>query len=356
MDFPITYNKKSMALRIKFGKHYKVLQCPFATWWKARKFFKRPKFRFYFGPTCRVYGKRQSKFGEYLDYNQKGLWPMASLDYLKWRTPKWFPIHIMSWDIGWKDKWNTPRYERPGFFVIYFGRDYYTCWQFSMVVKAPEVYCCNDCTYPDQQDNYWESILWYLYYAHEYNKTIDVNTRNGLRTYEDTTCDIVKARNTMNINHWSTTKNIDINDIDILSWGFEQLNMGLWQNKEFLYLDIKSDQLFNIIDISKYNFHNNMLCSDIDVAIKLKNDSDDKTIFETCKYIRIVIDKDSENIYELIRLYFNNYDKKISDILPFVDSEKNIKFIYKDNIDLGGSFKDEFLNKNGIKEIRNQNE
>ena len=158
MKFPITYSFKSMTLHLMCGKHHKYLQCPFKTWWKARKYFRKPQFKFYFGPTVKNHGKKQSQWGEYIDYTQVGFWPMASTEYLKWHTPKWFPIHIMSWDIGWKDKWHTPRYENPGYFVIYFGRNFHTCWQFSMVIKAPEVYCDNDCTRIDQEENYWESI------------------------------------------------------------------------------------------------------------------------------------------------------------------------------------------------------
>ena len=359
MKFPISYNKKSMTLQIKIGKYTKYLQCPFATWWKARKYFKRPKFKFYFGPTCKIHGKKESKFGEYLDYTQKGIWPMASTEYLKWMTPKWFPIYVMSWDIAWKDKMDDPRFENDGYFIIFFGRNYHTCWQFSFSVSAPEVYCNNDCTSKDFEDNYWESILWYLYYAHKYNKPVDINTRKGTRTYEDVTCNIVKARDTMRTNHWSRNETTDMNDCStVLNFGFEKLNMGLGYDKEFFFVDIKSDKLFNILNISKYNLHNNMICSDIDVAISIKdnhkNEEDikiGKSVFETSKYLRIVIDKNSDNNYELIRLYFNNYNGKLAD--RFIHNNyTDIELSYIRNIDLGPSFKDEFLNKNGIKEIR----
>ena len=78
MKWPISYDSESMTLTIRWGKHNKYLQCPFATWWKARKHFKRPKFNFYFGPTCKFNGHKVTEFGEYDDWEQKGFWPAIS--------------------------------------------------------------------------------------------------------------------------------------------------------------------------------------------------------------------------------------------------------------------------------------
>ena len=63
MKFPIRYDSQSMTLTIQWGKHYKFLQCPFRTWWKARKYFKKPKFKFYFGPMWKYKGRVKTKFG-----------------------------------------------------------------------------------------------------------------------------------------------------------------------------------------------------------------------------------------------------------------------------------------------------
>ena len=68
MKFPIRYNSQSMTLTLQWGKHYKFLQCPFRTWWKARKYFKKPKFKFYFGPMWKYKGRVKTKFGEYTFY------------------------------------------------------------------------------------------------------------------------------------------------------------------------------------------------------------------------------------------------------------------------------------------------
>ena len=253
MKFPISYNSETMTLHFEWGKHYKFLQCPFATWWKCRKYFKRPKFKFYFGPMWKYKGKVNTKFGEYDDYEYKGgYWPAVSTEFLKWYTPKWFPIHIASTDIQWKDKYNSPRYESIGYFIIFFGRDYHKHWQFSMTVLPPKFFCNNDCTMEDPRDNYWESMLWYLHYANEYNA-------------ENKTRDIVKARNSMH-SYLSTTKHIDITDYKIVDFGKETLNLGCGDSKEFTYIDIKSSILLNYIhDLYNYYYPETKLRSDLSI-------------------------------------------------------------------------------------------
>lgn len=346
MNFPITYDKNLMTLRIKIGKYYKYLQCPFATWWKGRKYFKKPIFKWYFGPTCKVHGTKYSKFGNFIDYTQKGLWPMASTEYLKWRTPKWFPVHIMSNDICWKDKWNSPRFERNGYFIIFFGRSFYKSWQLSLKISAPEVFCNNDCTYKDHEDNYWESILWYLNYADQYNNDYNIP-------------DLYKARDSMMRNHWSTSKRTDIIDWNLYDYGHETLNMGNGQYKEFMTVDITSDKIYNkIIDnlyySGKYLYTDPKLLESNNVFISINDidssDGTEKSIFESTEYIRIIKDsEDSSNGKKYIRLYFNNYDNKLYEFLKVC---KNITISYNRRIDLGPSFKDEFLNKEGIELIR----
>lgn len=339
MRFPITYSFKSMTLRIQWSKkHYKYLQCPFKTWWKARKYFRKPQFKFYFGPTVKNHGKKMSKWGEYIDYTQVGFWPMASTEYLKWKTPKWFPIHIMSWDIGWKDKWNTPRYETPGYFVIYFGRNFHTCWQFSMVVKAPEVYCCNDCTRLDHEDNYWESMLWYLNYADFYNK---LNKKQNL----------YKARQSMKRNHWSTTDTIDIEDFKIKSVGTENLELGNnhINDGHFVYVDITSERVGEYIadECSSYNIYKRLL-SDCNISLMLTLE-DDKIEYYHTDYVSVTTD---DEINETIRLFFNKRDyENLYDALK--DKRyKKIEIRADEYVDLGSTFKDEFLNKEGVELIR----
>lgn len=347
MKFPISYNRRTMTLHVDIGKYHKYLQCPFATWWKARKYFRKPKFHWYFGPMKKYIGEPfYTKFGKTREFIIKGYWPMASTEYLKWRTPKWFPIHVMSSNIMWKDKYDSPRYERPGYFIIFFGRDYETCWQLSLVITAPEVYCNNECTNPDHQDNYWESMLWYLNYADQYSE-------------DKKTVSLIEARRTFRNNHWTSHKSISLDDYEILQQGFKELNIGLEEDLRFYYLDIKSDKLFKLIKRGRYSWDiNNKLLSDVEISIRVTpreqgDEFDPKTeVYEHTEYIRVKTDKDSEedDKYEYVRLFFKNKDGKLATILN--TSYENIDFNYLSVIDLGPSFKDEFLNKRGVAWVR----
>ena len=80
--------------------------------------------------------------------------------YFKWNTKDdWFPIlwcsnpayiHIMSLDVGWKDKFDTPRYEYPpAIWIHIFKLNMIWYW------KLPN---------EKYMDDYWEQALWYLYY------------------------------------------------------------------------------------------------------------------------------------------------------------------------------------------------
>ena len=85
--------------------------------------------------------------------------------YFKWNTnTDWFPmlwcskpayIHIMSVDVGWKDKFDSPRYEYPpAIWIHLFKLNLIWYWEL-----------------PNEKymDDYWEQALWYLYYS-SYNK------------------------------------------------------------------------------------------------------------------------------------------------------------------------------------------
>ena len=63
-------------------------------------------------------------------------------------------IHIVSRDVMWKDKYETPRHEdSPYIWIHLFGYDFLWYWTIREVVK-------------DGFDmDYWEQALWYLYYS-----------------------------------------------------------------------------------------------------------------------------------------------------------------------------------------------
>ena len=66
-----------------------------------------------------------------------------------------YPIKIHKNELGWKDKFESPRYEwSPAFYIFFFK------WQFCMWWNAPKS-CTNNDT-----NRYYEQILWYVYYAH----------------------------------------------------------------------------------------------------------------------------------------------------------------------------------------------
>ena len=63
-----------------------------------------------------------------------------------------WPIKIVNYDLGWKDKFYTPRFEwNPSFQIWFFN------WQFCIHWIAP--------LKETIEDTYWEMILWYLNYS-----------------------------------------------------------------------------------------------------------------------------------------------------------------------------------------------
>lgn len=69
--------------------------------------------------------------------------------------PKPAYITIRSCDVGWKDKWDTPRYENPPYIWIHlFGFNLIWYWKLDS----------------QETDDYWEQALWYLYYYNTYSQ------------------------------------------------------------------------------------------------------------------------------------------------------------------------------------------
>lgn len=66
-----------------------------------------------------------------------------------------WPVSICNIEMGWKDKYSTPRYEWGAGFHIYFF-----LWQFCIFWHAPI----------KDEDTYWEMVLWYLHYS---NRELD---------------------------------------------------------------------------------------------------------------------------------------------------------------------------------------
>ena len=99
------------------------IENPLATYNKVKGIFKPLKWKFYYGNSPITY------------YNQIG---------------KILQVNIQ--DVGWKDKWNTPRFEEsPFIMIILFNK-----FKFTWVLEVSN--------FKGQLDFYWEQILWYLHY------------------------------------------------------------------------------------------------------------------------------------------------------------------------------------------------
>lgn len=89
--------------------------------------------------------------------------------YFKWSFDEWnyYPvlwcsrpskIQIMTHDVMWKDKYDTPRYEVPPYIWIHIYKlNFVWFWNLS-----PNFYLENP---NNSVDDYWEQALWYLFYA-----------------------------------------------------------------------------------------------------------------------------------------------------------------------------------------------
>ena len=61
-----------------------------------------------------------------------------------------WPFAIVKYDLGWKDKFSSPRFEwSSSFQILFFGVQFCMWW----VAPVPN------------EDSYWEQVLWYLKYS-----------------------------------------------------------------------------------------------------------------------------------------------------------------------------------------------
>lgn len=105
---------------------------PFYYWWKARKYFKRPKIHFICGKDIWFFGLPVRK-----DYYNS-------------------IISIRSESLGWKWKYDEVRHEWDPYFQIVFFRKYHLIWLFNWINKKDE--------YSNTRSMAtWEAILDYLY-------------------------------------------------------------------------------------------------------------------------------------------------------------------------------------------------
>ena len=72
-------------------------------------------------------------------------------------------IQIMSQDIGWKDKYDSPRFEHHPYIWIHIYK-----WNFVWYWDLPDSIGYN--LKIDYIEEYWEQALWYLYYYNTYSQ------------------------------------------------------------------------------------------------------------------------------------------------------------------------------------------
>jgi len=102
----------------------------------------------------------------------KGVFKPLKL-YFRFTVDEWAPypvlwvskpsyIQIMFEDVGWKDKYDTPRFEHhPYIWIHVYKWNFVWYWDLSLYEQS-------------YIDEYWEQALWYLYYY----KTISQGIRN----------------------------------------------------------------------------------------------------------------------------------------------------------------------------------
>ena len=112
------------------------IENPFIIWWKARRYFKFPKLRFY---ACRK---------GYMD-----MFPINDDLVAKW-------VDITFRELWWKDKWRSPRHEFNPIIKLVLFRRYETGVIFTN--KVDDMI-------------YWETILDYLYYSKNIYKSVNNN-------------------------------------------------------------------------------------------------------------------------------------------------------------------------------------
>ena len=118
---------------------YLYFENPLKTYWKARKYFKPLKLKCWFGKS----------FSKY----------------------KVLDAHCF--DVCWKSKWNTPRHEyNPKCVIVLFNK-----WELSFWWEYL------DGEGKDKSMEYWESILWFVYYKKSLQDSVRLGT--GWSTWDE---------------------------------------------------------------------------------------------------------------------------------------------------------------------------
>lgn len=131
--------------KIPFTKIWNEYNNPYFPWWKARKYFKRPKWK------TVICGKISWFFGLPIrhDYYNRIL-----------------DIRLSA--LGWKSKYDSPRHEWNPYIAITLFRKWQIVW---MLVYGDK----NDPHYLTKNEATWEAMLDYLYFNIPIDEVVDNN-------------------------------------------------------------------------------------------------------------------------------------------------------------------------------------
>ena len=140
--------------KLPFTKTWNMYHNPLYYWWKARKYFKRPKAHFHCGNIVWFFGFpcRKDYLNPVIDFR------MSSL--------------------GWKYKWDTCRHEWDPYISILFFRRWQLLWVFNWVKKEDEFGHIRSMAT-------WEAILDYVHNKFTIEKCIKRHTWEGSKHGEE---------------------------------------------------------------------------------------------------------------------------------------------------------------------------
>lgn len=127
--------------KIPFFNGWNLYHNPLYHWFKVRKYFKRPKIGLYYGKITWRFGFpiRRDYYNRVLDFRSSAL--------------------------GWKDKYDSPRFEWHPYIMITFLRKWQIIWTFYYEIE-----------------HVWEAILDVLYYNKSIEEAIKENTWININT------------------------------------------------------------------------------------------------------------------------------------------------------------------------------
>lgn len=160
---------------------------PWYHWWKARKYFKRPKAHFLF---------------------RKNFWTFG----LPVRRDYYSPVIDIGFHaLGWKDKWDSPRHEWDPMICITFFRTWHLLWIFNWATKHKKDSITGSMAT-------WEAILDYTRYDKSLSYVVDNHIWSYDRDGEKVYISIVPNMTREGLNKYSDESKHTEKDTEIGGW------------------------------------------------------------------------------------------------------------------------------------------